>query len=258
MKNSTINTVLITGGTGKIGKVLIRDLYNEGYNVIFTSRSIESILEIENRLNDGKKRNNIFGLQINLEEDNYLNSFLTFFEKKNIFPQALINNARNIEYLKINSNNLTEDESWFGEFRFAVTIPYQLTMNLLNNKNTKLQRVINIASMYGVVAPNLKLYDIPEAQSPINYGTCKAAMIHLSKELAVRLAKNNVLVNTISYGGVEGRVNVEFKNRYNTLTPLGKMLEEDDLYAPVRFLLSEDCKMLTGHNINYDGGWTLW
>lgn len=253
MKNKNINTVLLTGGTGKIGGILIEGLEAQGYQVIFTSRSEEKIASIEDKFSNRKVR----GVAIDLEAENCLEKLASFFEVENLYPQALINNARNIEYLKAKDKGEVAEENWLGEFKFAVTIPYQLTLFLAKEAKANLQRVINVASMYGVVAPNLKLYENP-AHSPINYGTCKAAMIHLSKELAVRLAEKDIQVNTISYGGVQGRVNQDFLDRYAQLNPQGRMLQDNELYAPIRFLLSEDCTAMTGHNLNYDGGWTLW
>lgn len=256
MKNKNIKTVLLTGGTGKIGRKLLECLHGQGYQVLFTSRSNTKIKIIEEKYFTSKSK--VLGIEVDLEKEHFLEILDNFFIENNIYPQALINNARNLEYLKINAQNEIDNKNWLGEFKFAVTIPYQLTMFLSKNKKVNLLRVINVASMYGVVVPNLKLYDNPLQQSPISYGTCKAAMIHLSKELAVRLADENIQVNTISYGGVEGRVKQQFLDRYAQLNPQKRMLQENELYAPVRFLLSEDCTAMTGHNLNYDGGWTLW
>lgn len=255
MKNTKINTVLLTGGTGKIGKKLIEELSKEGYTVFFTSRSKEKITEIENEFPNTEK---VKGIEIDLEDSTVLEKLNTFFKTNNAYPNALINNARNVDYLKIEEDDSVKFTNWIGEFKFAVTIPYELTLFLANHQNTTLIKVINVASMYGVVAPNFSLYENPHQDSPISYGTCKAAMIHLTKELAVRLAEKNIQINAISYGGVEGRVNEDFLKRYANLSPQGKMLQENELYAPVRFLLSEDATPLTGHNINYDGGWTIW
>jgi NAD(P)-dependent dehydrogenase (short-subunit alcohol dehydrogenase family) len=256
-KNKKIQTVLLTGGTGKIGKKIIEGLLQEDYKIIFTSRSKDKIQELEAQYNTSKKQS-VFGVFLDLESKELLENLSTFFEVNNLYPQALINNARNVEYLNLSNGLFISLENWLGEFKFAVTIPYELTMFLASHKKANLQRVVNIASMYGVVAPNLKLYDDYKAQSPINYGTCKAAMIHLTKELAVRLAEQNIQVNAISYGGVEGRANQDFLNRYQNLAPQGRMLNEQELYAPIRFLLAEDATAITGHNINYDGGWTIW
>lgn len=256
MRNPQINTVLITGGTGKIGYKLTEGLAGLGYNVIFTSRSEAKITDVEERL--GALEGKVKGILLDLESPGLINEMDNQLEQFNMRPAALINNARNISFLKPDEKGYMPFENWIGEFNMAVTVPYLLSMHLAEQFNTPFYKIINIASMYGVVAPNLKLYDQHAAQSPINYGTCKAAMIHLTKELAVRLAHKDIQVNAVSYGGVEGRVNEEFLNRYKQLVPQGRMLAEDELLAPISFLLSENCKPLTGHNLIYDGGWTIW
>ncbi len=93
---------------------------------------------------------------------------------------------------------------------------------------------------------------------PVNYLAAKAAHIHLTHDLAVRLAKKNVRVNCISYGGIEGRVDEAFKERYAQMCPSGRMLNDSDLAGPVMFLLSEAASGVTGHNLVADGGWSLW
>ncbi|MGH8744199.1 MAG: SDR family oxidoreductase, partial [Burkholderiales bacterium] len=79
-----------------------------------------------------------------------------------------------------------------------------------------------------------------------------------TKEMAARYARSGLTVNTVTYGGVEGRVTETFKQRYAELCPQGKMLGLDDLSGPVLFLLSEGSGSVTGHNLMADGGWTLW
>mgnify|MGYP003739618353 FL=1 len=127
-------------------------------------------------------------------------------------------------------------------------------MALTNLPDSRLSSIVNISSMYGIVAPNPLLYDDGLKNSPVHYGVCKAALIHLTKELAVRLAPRNIRVNAISFGGVEGRVDEAFKSRYARLCPLGKMLTEEDLGGSVEFLASEQSRGITGHNLVVDGG----
>lgn len=54
----------------------------------------------------------------------------------------------------------------------------------------------------------------------MHYSVAKAALVHLTKEMATRLAKRQIQVNCVSYGGVQGRVNEEFEQRYAALAPL--------------------------------------
>jgi NAD(P)-dependent dehydrogenase (short-subunit alcohol dehydrogenase family) len=123
--------------------------------------------------------------------------------------------------------------------------------------NRRLKRVVNIGSQYGIVAPNRALYGDFERQSFIHYGVAKAALVHLSREMAVRLAPA-IRVNCVSFGGVEGRADADFQARYAALTPGGRMLRNDEIFGAVAFLSSDASSGTTGHNLVVDGGWTAW
>jgi NAD(P)-dependent dehydrogenase (short-subunit alcohol dehydrogenase family) len=131
-------------------------------------------------------------------------------------------------------------------------------MALATQKNSQIRRVVNIGSQYGTVAVNPHLYIDPVKQSPLHYGVAKAALAHLTKELAVRLAGKNIQVNCVAFGGVEGRVDDAFKERYAKLCPMGRMLRDDEVVGPVDMLLSDKCSGITGHVLAVDGGWGIW
>jgi hypothetical protein len=131
-------------------------------------------------------------------------------------------------------------------------------MELTLQKGSRLRSVVNIGSQYGVVAANPSLYAEQDKGSPIHYGVAKAALIQLTRELAVRLAARKVRVNCLSLGGIEGRVDERFKERYARLCPQGRMLTDSDLTGPVEFLASDASAGMTGHNLVVDGGWTAW
>jgi NAD(P)-dependent dehydrogenase (short-subunit alcohol dehydrogenase family) len=102
------------------------------------------------------------------------------------------------------------------------------------------------------------LYDDPVRQSPLQYGVCKAALSHLTKELAVRLAAKNIQVNCVAFGGIEGRVDPAFLARYAALNPMGRMLQENEVAGPIEALLSDGFSAMTGHTMAVDGGWGIW
>lgn len=249
MKN---NIIFLTGGTGLVGKKLISDLNLKRFNIYFTSRNKKSIIEIEEIYK--KSKYFVKGICIDFEKENYENILKIFF-KNNIYPFALINNARNIENLKTN-NGVTSSINFIKEFKLNVVLPYSLA--IFFNKSSTLKKIINISSIYGIVPPNKNLYIDNYNSSPIQYGVSKAALNHLSKELAVRFSDSNISVNTISYGGIEGRATNDFKNKYSNLTPSGNMLTLEEISAPIIFLLSPKNNSITGHNLVIDGGYTIW
>ncbi|MFC0561927.1 SDR family oxidoreductase [Halalkalibacter alkalisediminis] len=251
-------SILITGGTGKVGKQLIQHFLNKKYKVIFTSRNEEKIASLIRKFkNEGHNNKSLNGILVDLEQEKAFQNIINWFEKRDCWPNILVNNARNIEYLKIN-NGYMNRKNWLGELILEVVVPYELVMALVEHPKSQLENVINIASMYGVVPPNPNLYEDPKNESPINYGVAKAALIHLTKELSIRFASNGIRVNAISYGGIEGRVTENFKKRYAKLCPTGRMLHENEVAGAVEFLASNHSLGMTGQNLVVDGGWSVW
>ena len=247
-------TIFITGGTGKIGSRLVKHLLERGDTVVSTTRGGESVRSIAPD-SFGKT---LFSVEVDLESDGAEKSISKQLENQGLYPDVLIHNARNVANLKVGEDGITQKPAFAAEYLLAVAIPYLISMELINASGSKVSNIIHIASMYGVVPPNPTLYEDPAKQSPIQYGTAKAGMIHLNKELAVRLAPQGIRVNAVSYGGVEGRVSDTFLARYNTLLPMGRMLREEEVAGPVAFLASDASSGMTGHNLIYDGGWSVW
>lgn len=249
-------TILITGGSGKFGRTLVSHFLSMGDNVIATCLTAESL----KRLNvdfDGFGAKFI-GLQVDLTNANSSASLCGQLAARDIHPDCLINNARSISFLKLNADGLVSRRNFTNEYLLDVIVPYELTIALAKGCGSKLRRVLNIGSQYGTVAANPSLYADPSKQSPIHYSVAKAALAHLTKELAVRLAAINIQVNCVAFGGVEGRVDENFKQRYSELCPMGRMLRDDEVIGPVDMLLSDQCSGITGHILAVDGGWSIW
>jgi NAD(P)-dependent dehydrogenase (short-subunit alcohol dehydrogenase family) len=255
MKNKCL---LITGGTGKIGSQLVKHFYKKNFDVIFTSKKQNEIDSLKKNIKPSNVDNKLIGITIDLEKENFSKNILQTLEAKNLNPISIIHCARSLTYLKIGPNGVTKRNEWLGEFTLGIITPYELSMSLAQQKNSHLKKIINIGSMYGVVPANPSLYNNPKQESPIQYGVVKAALIHLTKELAIRLAPYNIQVNTVSYGGVEGRVSEEFKKKYSKLCPSSRMLNDNEVIGAIDFLISDFSSGITGHNLIVDGGWSVW
>ncbi len=248
--------ILITGATGKFGRVLVRHFLDAGDQVIATGRSEESLDQLKVSCPQWAGRLHLIEIDLMAEQVGGL--LLAGLARLGVEPDCLINNARSLETLKLDDYGKASQENFLNEFRLGVVVPYELTMALTSHAQGGLRAVVNVGSIYGTVAPNLKLYTDPERQSPIQYGVTKAALAHLTKELAVRLAVRNVRVNCVAYGGVEGRVDDAFKQRYAALCPAGRMLSENEIAGPIDMLISESASGITGHVLMVDGGWSAW
>jgi NAD(P)-dependent dehydrogenase (short-subunit alcohol dehydrogenase family) len=249
-----MHDILITGGAGKIGTVLVTALLDLGHRVAATATRDESLAALRARVGDTDR---LLTIRADLTVADGVAHVLGQVRNAGFQPTSLINNARSQDFLKVDVAGTTSRDDFLGELLMDVVVPYELTLGLAQASESRLRTVVNIGSMYGVVAPTPALYGGTLERSPINYGVAKAAMIHLTRELAVRLAPR-VRVNAISFGGVEGRVDEAFRQRYAALCPVGAMLAESDTIGPVLFLLGDDSASMTGANLTADGGWTLW
>jgi NAD(P)-dependent dehydrogenase (short-subunit alcohol dehydrogenase family) len=117
--------------------------------------------------------------------------------------------------------------------------------------------VVLFGSIYGLVGPDFGLYEGTEMGNPAAYGASKGGLVQLVRYLATTLAPR-VRVNAISPGGVERGQPPEFRDRYRSRTPLGRMATEEDVKGAVAFLASDLSAYVTGQNLVIDGGWTAW
>ena len=114
-----------------------------------------------------------------------------------------------------------------------------------------------ISSIYGLVGPDMSLYDGTSMANPAGYNASKGGLLQLMRYLATVLAPD-IRVNAISPGGVLRQQPESFQERYRTRTPLGRMATEEDLKGAVAYLSSDLSQYVTGHNLVVDGGWTIW
>lgn len=118
------------------------------------------------------------------------------------------------------------------------------------------EHIINISSLYSVVAPRLDLYE-GNIKHP-GYIASKAGLVGLSKYCAVLCAKDNIRVNCVAPAAVAETkgVDQEFLRKYNACVPLHRPILLQECADVVAFLLRNES--ITGQNIVIDGGYSLW
>ena len=109
--------------------------------------------------------------------------------------------------------------------------------------------IINVASIAGLGGGQL---------NTVGYNASKAAVINLTRALAVEWGSRNIRVNCIAPGMFRTRMTEAIVERaeglYNAATPLGRIGKSGELAPIVLFLASEGASYITGQVIAIDGG----
>lgn len=117
--------------------------------------------------------------------------------------------------------------------------------------------IVFISSIYGLVGPDLGLYEGTPMGNPAAYGASKAGLNQLARYLATTYAPA-IRANVVAAGGVWRNQHPEFVARYTKRTPLARMANEADVAGAVAFLASDLSGYVTGQSLVVDGGWTAW
>ena len=116
--------------------------------------------------------------------------------------------------------------------------------------------IINISSIYGVVANDPSLYEGTDMKQPPDYTFVKAGMINFTRYLANYYGKQGVRANCLCPGGYFNEQPEAFLNNYTKRCPVGRMLDNEDIKGAAVFLASDASAYITGTALMVDGGWT--
>lgn len=246
--------MLLTGATGKFGRKLFDSYISAGWKVVAIS---SNETRLESLLRDARDSDLADGIVSDLMLPGASRDVVISALERGHRISHLINAARSMDSLGQEPDGTSQGSNFVAEYIMDVVVPYELSTSLAMLQPSELESIVNISSQYGIVASNPSLYGGQE-NAPIQYACAKAAVVQLTKELAVRLANQNVRVNCVAFGGVEGRVDEEFKAKYSRLVPSGRMLSEPEIVGPIQFLTSDASSAVTGHTLVADGGWTIW
>lgn len=256
---------IVTGALGLIGKEHCKALAEAGASVVVADMNENDCSQFAETLD-----NNVIGIGIDVTSKESLENAKTELLAKYGKIDILVNNAA--------INDMFENPKAASELSKFENYPLELWQKSINVNLTGVflcsqvfgkvmadqnsGSIINIASTYGITAPDQSLYiqeDGTQAfYKPPAYSATKGGVIMFSRFLASYWGDKGVRVNTLSPGGVENGQDDHFIKKYSNKTPLKRMAAPSDYKGAIIFLASDASTYMTGANLVVDGGWTSW
>jgi NAD(P)-dependent dehydrogenase (short-subunit alcohol dehydrogenase family) len=248
----------VSGAAGHLGKPMVRALCEAGAHVILNGRDDAKLIDFEDEL--VTQRWSAERAAFDVADFDRARAFMASRPRIDI----LVNNAVSMTPAPFAS--LTTD-AFDQTYRSAVTAAFELVRSALPALRAAVAAtgeasIINVASMYGNVAPDSRIYAKPDQASPFHYGPAKAALLQLTRHLAAELGPEKIRVNALVPGSFPQSAvaakDPAFAARLAAKTMLGRTGSASEIAGPLLFLAGPASGYVTGAAIPVDGGWTAW
>lgn len=250
----TNKVICITGGYGYLGKAIAESLCAHNGKVYVLGRDINKF-----NIQFSKQLDNIICFEYcDISESESIAAAFKSIKEKEGRIDVLINNAF---YLKGQSPEAMTDEEWNYSIEGTLGSVFKCIREILPYlKKQGSGKIINVSSMYGIVAPDFKIYDeSPQFLNPPHYEAAKAGVIQLTKYYASYLGNYGINVNAVipgTFPSVEVQKDIKFIKQLSDKTCLGRIGNPEDLAGVFVFLSCNAANYITGQNFIVDGGWT--
>ena len=252
---------LITGGAGHIGSVIAETLAELGAQIALLDVSQPSCEATASKIG-GEYQVETLPLTVDLSDEKSVPAAPQIVVERFGRLDILVNCAALVGSSELKGWTVPFEKQHADSWRLALevnlTAPFVLVQACAKYlKQSGHGCVLNIGSIYGMVAPDMRLYRDTDMGNPAAYAASKGGLLQLTRWLASVLAPE-VRVNSIAIGGVRREQPKNFQNRCVKRVPLKRMATEEDVKGAAAYLASDASAYVTGHNLVVDGGWTVW
>ena len=250
MFNLSGRVAVVTGASSGLGRQMTEAFACQGANLVLLARRIERLEEIKKDLE--KKGVKVLTVKCDVTSTEDVNNAAKLAEETFGKVDILVNCAGSSKDAGV--LEMTDDE-WDFTISTDQTSVFKVTRAFGNiMKKNNYGRIINIASMYGLVGNS----EIPT----IAYHSSKGGVVNFTRAAAAELAKYNITVNCICPGYFYTELTTEVLNTENfqafasSHVPMKRYGKEGELNAGIIFLASDEASYVTGAIIPIDGGYT--
>lgn len=252
--------IVITGGAGYLGSAMVEGMLDLGATVMVAEIVDQKPEEV---IKNGQVYDQLYCIKCDVSSTESIKEMFQKTRKLLGKIDVLINCATyGAGYGISGTIEKMTDDDWTKGMDGAAGVTFRCIREAIPYfEENKGGNIVNIASMYGVVSPDPKIYGDSGQNNPVNYGAGKAAVIQLTKYCAAHLAKKNIRVNSVTPGpfpNLQKNVPEDFLANLSNKTMLGRVGEPKEIVGAIILLASEASTFSTGSNIVVDGGWTAW
>ena len=236
--------IIITGGSGLIGREIVKDVASKG------GIAINADINIETDLDKGH-------LYVDISDEQSIQGAVDAVYQ----IWGRIDGLVNCAYPRTKDwGAFFEDiplDSWRKNVDFQLNSYFVFCQRVLKiMARQKYGAIVNIASIYGIVGNDFTLYEEYGGTSPAAYSAIKGGIINFTRYLASYYGRQGIRVNCVSPGGIFDHQHPSFVARYEAKVPMGRLGNPEDIAPAVSFMLSDEAQYITGQNLAIDGGWT--
>ncbi|NVJ98112.1 MAG: SDR family oxidoreductase [Alphaproteobacteria bacterium] len=252
--------ILLTGAAGLLGTPMARQIAEAGAHVILNGRSKEKLENLAEEIQSAGHSCTVMAFDVS--DEAAIDTAVVDITKKFGKLHGIVNNAYAGPTGNVASSTPQQTRD---SLNYNITMPFYIVQQCLpllkkGREDGFSSAVVNIASMYGVVSPDPRIYGDSGFNNPPFYGAGKAGLIQVTKYLACHLATEGVRVNSISPGPFPpDRAKTDHPEFYEKLrlkVPMERTGQPGEISGAVQFLLSDAASFITGINLPVDGGWT--
>lgn len=250
--------VVVTGGAGLIGRQFVKGIAAQGGRGVIADISLEQAEKVCQELQSAKGSGSIEARRLDITSKTSIETLLADLMRDHGRVDALVNNAypRNRNYgrrfFDVEYADFCENMSLHLGGYFLMSQCFAKFFLDQGHGN-----IVNISSIYGVMAPRFQVYDGTSMTMPVEYAVIKSGLIHLTTYMAKSFKGKNIRVNCLSPGGVLADQPKPFLDAYKSFSLNKGMLDPSDLVGSLVFLLSEQSTYINGQNIVVDDGFSL-
>lgn len=251
---------LLIGGSGLLGGQISHAFAELGAKVIIASRNIDGCKVFADQLMEKFPSCSAHPLSVDIAKPNSITDL--FHAVSDISKEGLDVLVNSGWSGRKNTFESISNEDWNSDIEICLNGVFRSIKAAVPMLEARSGNILTIASMYGHVAPDYRMYDSEQFANPPSYGAAKAGVIQLTKYLASFLSPKGIRANCISPGPFPfestQKENPAFIERLAAKNPLGRIGYPHELKGAAALLCTNAGSYMTGQNICVDGGWAVW